>query len=101
MHVHSIEVIPTVCELVLDPVLETSTVPSESAPGKRFLNPVPCRPEPAFIRYIATDRREGRLAQGTRPPTRDWDRLDMRWERERISPPTVRNEGRHHVMATR
>src|SRR6267142_163481 len=100
MHVYSIEVIPTACELVLDPALETSTVPSKSAPGKRCLHPVPLRPEPAFPRYVATDRPEGRLAQVTRPPTRDWDRLVTRWERQRIPPPTVCNEVRHNAMAT-
>jgi hypothetical protein len=54
MHVHSIEIIPTARELALDPVLETSLMPSKSAPGKRFLNPIPGRPKSAFPRYVAT-----------------------------------------------
>jgi hypothetical protein len=99
MHLYSIEILPMVLELVLDPAPETPSMPSEGAPGQRFLNTVPCRPEPAFPRYVLANQREGCLAQVTRPPTRDWERLYTRWERERIPPPAVRNEGRHNAMA--
>src|SRR5262245_8377513 len=99
MHVHSIKIIPTARELALDSALETLLMPGESAPGKRCLHPVPCRPKSAFPRYVAAHQREGCLAQVTRPPTRDGVRLNTRWQSERIPPPTIRNEDSHNTMA--
>jgi hypothetical protein len=63
MHIHRIEVTPTVSELTFDPMLEALTVPPDGPPTDRFLNTIPFRPQPARKSDAATDGRERRLPE--------------------------------------
>ena len=47
MYIHCVKFTPTVCELQLDAPLETTIMPTDSAPMDRRLNAVPLPPEPA------------------------------------------------------
>jgi hypothetical protein len=78
MHVHSIEIVPAVRELVFNPPLKPSFMPREGAPLQSLLHPVPVLSQTTVAGNIASNRRERCLPQITRPVARDWDRLEAR-----------------------
>jgi len=61
MHIHGIEITPTVSELTFDPMLEALSVPPYGPPTDRFLNTIPFRPQPACKSDAAADGRKRRL----------------------------------------